>query len=154
MRAAFEMANVKLTTLSGGFGSNASVVANLEGLTKVMTTLASTVQKQTEQMAAMSAHMVRLGEDAAAAHQELATLRQLVGSGTTFTGAATAAPHFAVVHPTAVAARMTTTGASMPVGSSSSSSSSSSKSSSSSSGGKANLSDSVLANHLWLSTRR
>ena len=39
VRAAFEMANVKLTTLSGGFGSNASVVENLEGLTKVVTTL-------------------------------------------------------------------------------------------------------------------
>ena len=78
VRSAFDAANIRLTMLAGGIGGNESVAAHIKGLSIVVITLASTVQKQTEEMAVMRASLVRLSQDSALAHHELGALgRQL-----------------------------------------------------------------------------
>ena len=91
--AAFDAASIRLTMLAGGIGSNESVTAHIKGLSSVVSTLASTVQKQTEEMAEMRASLVRLSQDSALAHHELGALgRQLsTESGARGPGAAAAA---------------------------------------------------------------
>jgi hypothetical protein len=88
VRADFEKANIRLTSLAGGSGSIESLVANIATLQGAVTSLAGTVKKQTDQMSEMKASMVRLSEESAAAFHELAALRQETGSGSGFPGAA------------------------------------------------------------------